>query len=120
MTITTWSSVDFVTFLGLEKTLTPLEIEDLTNGLNREAIYRALKIHREPVPTEIMIVTANEVKREFIVSYLKEIDGLDDLVKPLIADLSKDSPDFEMAKKQIEKIHELLPNRPRNLSGHGT
>jgi hypothetical protein len=92
MTHKTWDGVDFVTFLGLDKTLTPLEIEDLTNSLNREVLYRTVKDHRDP------LAAANDVKKEFILAYLKDIP---EMTKTVIEQLESDEPDFDYCSKLL-------------------
>lgn len=111
----TWTSIDFVNFLGLGEKLTPLEIEDLTDSLHREVLYRALKDGAESVPDEIIVEVANEAKKEFILNYLKDIqeqypqrEKLQKIVREVVVDLSSQNPDFDLAAKKMKIINELL------------
>ncbi len=108
-----WLEIDFAEFLGLDRVMTPVEIDELTEKLTDEISSRGIN-------------SALAVKREFITEYLcdllddyggkkyedaKKIEKQFEIVRNLreILDIiQKESFEAKPVKEKIEKVNKLV------------
>lgn len=116
-----WLEVDFAKFLGLDRVMTPIEIDEATDRLNDELFSRTEKLTGDEITN-----AAVAVKREFVLAYLQDL--LDNYstrtyndakkieiqfrlvrnLREILTELNSEQPNFEKTKTFIDEINRLL------------
>lgn len=90
-----WLEIDFAEFLGLDRVMTPVEIDELTEKLNDEVFFRGID-------------SALTVKKEFVIAYLQDL--LDDYSRRKYSDPRKIEMQFEIVRNLREALNGIKSN----------